>query len=71
MLSNSFGQQPTYNYFPDNGEYNAWGPQQINNSSQQQQQQSNHRKYDNYYNRDQGSYSHSANEGVKVRFFLG
>jgi len=60
MFGPSFGQQSSYNYFPNNGENynkNSWDSQQVNGASR--------RGYDDYYrgNDKQRSY---GNDGVKV-----
>lgn len=60
MLGPSFGQQSSYNYFPNNGENfnrNAWDSQQVNGSR---------RGYDDYYRgNEKRSY---GNDDVKVSF---
>lgn len=64
MFGPSFGQQSSYNYFPNNGENynkNAWDSQQVNGGSR--------RGYDDYYrgNDKQRSY---GNDGIKVSAIL-
>lgn len=61
MFGPSFGQQSSYNYFPNNGDYNTWGSQQIN--SAQSGGQSRKGQYDEYY-RGHGSYQ-GGQDGVK------
>lgn len=59
MFGPSFGQQSSYNYFPNNGENynkNAWDSQQVNGSR---------RGYDDY-NRGNDKQRSYGNDGIKV-----
>lgn len=62
MFGPSFGQQSSYNYFPNNGDYNTWGSQQINSASSGGQSRKG--QYDEYY-RGHGSYQ-GGQDGIKV-----
>lgn len=66
MFGPSFGQSSSYNYFPNNGDYNTWGANQssssVNNaqggasaaqSSSSSRNNKNNHSYDEYYHRDQ------------------
>lgn len=66
MFGPSFGQQQSsYNYFPNNGDYNTWGSQQINSASSGGQSRKG--QYDEYY-RGHGSYQ-GGQDGIKVCLF--
>ncbi|XP_037032369.1 YTH domain-containing family protein isoform X3 [Bradysia coprophila] len=62
MFGPSFGQQSSYNYFPNNGDYNTWGSQQINSASSGGQSRKG--QYDEYY-RGHGSYQQGGQDGIK------
>lgn len=64
MFGPSFGQQSSYNYFPNNGDYNTWGSQQINAASSGGQSR-NKGQYDEYY-RGHGPYQ-GGQDGIKVK----
>ena len=75
MFGPSFGQPSSYNYFPgNNGDYNTWGAQQINNSAAASAGQSRKTPpYDDYY-RENNAYPISGGHegggagGIKVKF---
>lgn len=61
MFGPSFGQPSSYNYFPNNGDYNTWGSQQVNAGSAAQSRK-NH-TYDDYYRDNAYPPGH---DGIKV-----
>lgn len=64
MFGSPFGQQSSYNYFPDNGDYNNSFGSHMNaghHQKQQQQQQKRGQQYDDYY---RGSEKHGY-DGVR------
>lgn len=63
MFGPSFGQQ-SYNYFPNNGDYNTWGSQQINAAPATAQSRKGP-PYDEYY-RDHTAYP-PGHDGIKVK----
>lgn len=63
MFGPSFGQQSSYNYFPNNEENynkNSWNSQQVNGAGR--------RGYDDGYYRGNDKQRAYGNDGIKVSF---